>query len=132
MVSRFFLLSVVLVLAGCGGDSFSKVPLKGQVTVDGVAVETGTISFAPLEANLGPDVPLEIVAGKYDGKVPKGKVRVFLQATRETGKMIEVFGKQTPEIVSVIPAKYSAGIELDTSTLTADHDFVLISSADAR
>jgi hypothetical protein len=131
MFVRLLSLAIIVLMAGCSGDAFPTAPLKGTVTVDGQPVERGNISFAPLAANMGPDVSVPITAGRYEAQVPQGKVRVFLQGTRETGKMIEMFGKQEPEVVSVIPRKYSPGIELDTSKLSGEHNFELTSSPDS-
>lgn len=126
-----FSLFASALLTGCGGPKYATVPLQGTVTVDGQSVERGNITFAPLEANMGPDVSEPIEGGKYKAQVPKGKVRVSLQGTKETGRMVEVFGKQEPEFVPVIPQKYSKGIELDTSGLAGEHNFVLTSSPDS-
>ena len=115
MLKPFFptAILVCVFLAGCGGEGPSTVPLKGSVTVDGVPVERGNITFTPLGKNMDEEVSVPIAAGKYEARVPKGKVRVSLQGTKETGTMIEVFGKPEPEVVSVIPRHYSSGIELE-------------------
>ena len=95
----------------------------------GLLAGCGGGGSGPRDVEQGGTAP--ITAGKYKAKVPQGKLRVFLQGTRETGRMIEVFGKQEPEVVSVIPRHYAAGIELDTSTLSGERHFELTSSPDS-
>lgn len=114
MSPRWLPLLLLTAVVGCG-ESWPTVPLSGTVTVDGKPVERGHISFAPLEKDMGPDASAPIVNGRYELRAPKGKVRVFLQGTRETGRMITQFGKEEPEVVSVIPERYAAGIEIDTN-----------------
>jgi hypothetical protein len=115
----------VVAAAGCTGEKFDRVTLTGSVTIDGQGVERGTIDFQPLEQGQGPSTTADIAAGKYTAEVPVGKLKVFFHATRETGKMIDVFGKQQPETENIIPAAYQSGIEITVSEGETTRDFAL-------
>ena len=115
-------------VAGCGGPGFPSARLEGTVTVDGQPVETGNISFTPTQADRGSGATATISGGRYVAEgVPQGKVRVYFDATRETGRTIEQFGKPYPETVNVIPEKYRAGMEIDVSGEEVNQDFKLTS-----
>ena len=115
-------------MAGCGGPGFPSARLEGTVTVDGQPVETGNISFTPTQADRGSGATATISGGRYVAEgVPQGKVRVYFDATRETGRTIEQFGKPYPETVNVIPEKYRAGMEIDVSGEEVNQDFKLTS-----
>jgi hypothetical protein len=64
------LLSLTLLLVGCGGDDVSRYRLQGSVTFNGQPVPAGTIRFEPDEAagNKGASGSAIIVDGKYDTK----------------------------------------------------------------
>jgi hypothetical protein len=122
------ILTLVLALSGCGGPGYEIADLSGQVTVDGAPVETGTIIFTPLDGNRGPGVTVPIAAGRYQAAgVPRGRVRVDFNATRETGKMVDFFGKPTPEIENVIPKQYHAGLQIEVAGENGTRDFKLTS-----
>ena len=117
---------VLALICGCGEPSFPTVPLAGEVTIDGMPLEEGTIAFVPLEKGLGPEASTEIRAGKYQAQVPRGRLKVFLQGTRATGNMVEEYGVQRAELVNAIPAQYQAGIELDATAVAPERHFHLI------
>ncbi len=119
--------SIIAALAfgGCTGPKFTTTPLAGSVTVDGQPVAEGTINFVPAGVEQGPSTSAPIVAGKYQADVPVGSVRVHFQATRETGKTVDVFGTPQPERVNVIPPQYHGGVAIDVSPQQAQHDFDL-------
>lgn len=118
--------SIAATLWGCGGPGYPSVRLEGAVTVDGQPVEAGTISFTPLQPGRGAGVSATIAAGRYAaGNVPQGKVRVDFQATKETGRTVEQFGKPYPETVNVIPERCAAGMEIEVGTGDAKRDFNL-------
>ena len=113
-------------IAGCGGPGFPTARLEGTVTVDGQPVEKGNISFTPTQADRGSGATATISSGHYVAQgVPQGKVRVYFDATKETGRTTEQFGKQYPETVNVIPEKYRAGLQIEVSGETVNQDFKL-------
>lgn len=105
--------------AGCGGRGL--VPVEGNVTFDGTAVESGTIVFEPADGK-GATAGGSIEAGKYrlSGKsgVAPGKKVVRIRGVRKTGRKIETGppdppGTMVEETESFVPAKYNT-----QSTLT--------------
>ena len=124
---RLIAAGVCLLAIGCNGPKFTTVPLSGNVTIDGQPVAQGTIDFQPQEQGQGPSASAPIVDGKYAAEVPAGKLKVFFHATRETGKMVDVFGKPTPETENIIPSAYQAGVEFTAAAGEATHDFSLTS-----
>lgn len=128
-LAPFFVVAVVV--SGCG-PNFSTTPLAGSVTVDGEPVAEGSINFVPAGVGQGPSTSAPIIAGKYQASAPIGPVRVHFQATRETGKMIDVFGTPQPERVNLIPPRYHGGVEMDVSPQQSQHDFDLQSDASAE
>ena len=102
---------LLLFFAGCS-NSAGTAKLEGNVTIDGEPIVSGLIQFRPTtkeQANPGGG---RIENGKYVAKgVPLGKVTVVITATRETGKKIGEGPMARSEQVSIVPQKYSKGIE---------------------
>jgi hypothetical protein len=75
-------------LAGCGGTTV----VKGVVTLDGVPVDEGSVSFTPTDG-IGPSAGTRVVAGAYElsdrsGLTP-GKKTVVVRGGTYTGRKIE-------------------------------------------
>lgn len=119
-----FACALGLLLAGCS-PAVPSAELTGQVTVDGVPVADGTISFTPLSGP-GTGVSTKIEGGKFQAAgIPLGRVRVDLHAVRETGRTITRQGFPEKEVVTVIPERYATGIEMDVAAGAATRDFAL-------
>lgn len=75
-------------LSGCSSSSVGTV--SGQVTIDGVDAETGTISFKPADNPTGKGFGGALSAGRFEvpsNDVAKpGKYLVAVQAMKSTGK----------------------------------------------
>ena len=85
---RACLLGAVLALAcGCGGGLAG---IQGTVTLDGTLIETGRISFVPIEGTAGSGGRAQIVKGHYSidsaGGPSPGVYRIEILAPRKTGK----------------------------------------------
>jgi hypothetical protein len=117
---------VLVFLAGCGGDSFERGTVRGQVTFKGKNVEQGVIQFSPLGETKGRLCGADIVAGKYEINVDGpavGTHRVEIQEFRKTGRKVpDLMGDVSipnrpliDEVVPALPAKYNV-----ESTLTAE------------
>ena len=124
---------LVATLLGCGGDglSYKAAKVAGTVTLDDAPIEKGVINFISEEKTGGAagEDSAEIVGGKFSAsKVPVGKVRMFVIASKETGKMIPGSSTDIPETVSIIPAHYSQGIEVTISGDETDRKIELRSS----
>ena len=93
-----------LTLAGCGGDSLNRCPVKGTVTFQGKPVEAGAIFFEPTASvgNTAPTVYLSIQNGKYDagseGPVP-GKYTVIVGGMDKSKESVDDDGiTHTPQL----------------------------------
>lgn len=95
------------VLAGCGPTKPVRVPVYGQVTVNGQAAEEGVVRFVPVGEEDGPkraSAAVAIVNTKYQvetgGGLQEGRYRVEVEVQRKTGKktMKRVFGSEMAEV----------------------------------
>lgn len=61
------------VVAGCGGDSFDRVPLAGTVTCEGMATVNGGILATPAQAGTSaPNVSAPVADGKFSFPAAQG------------------------------------------------------------
>ena len=108
----------LVVLAGCGGDSFERGTVRGQVTFQGKNIEQGVIQFSPVGDTKGRLCAADIVAGKYEFNVDGpavGTHRVEIQEFRKTGRKVpDLMGDVSipnrpliDEVVPTLPAKYN-------------------------
>jgi hypothetical protein len=110
---RSLLLLALLAPAGCGGKVAS---VSGSVTLDGTPVESGLITFTPVEGTPGSGARAQIAKGAYaiDSSMAAapGTYRVEIAARRKTGKKIPVGspaprGSMADEEVEAVPARYN-------------------------
>ena len=125
-------------VAGCNDDS-ARLPVAGDVTLDGEALKQGQISFTPLPGTAGPTAGAAIVDGKYSIAAERGPMagqfRVEITAMTPAAKKTEVFnvatGKTelTEQYESIIPPRYNADSELVVELPAKDsrQDFKLAS-----
>ena len=57
--------------------------------------------------------------------MPLGSVRVVITATKETGRMVEYFGKSTPQTIELVPMRFRSGIDVEIAASDAHRDFDL-------
>jgi len=124
--SPFFVL--LLLVAGCGGDG--RVKISGTVTLDGVPIETGTISFHPADG-AGPTAESLISEGRYALQVAVGKKKVAIEGYKVVGQE-HVFPDDptsplAPKTEPIVPEKYNTQTTLtfDVSEAVEDADFDL-------
>jgi len=101
-------------LSGCG-SGYPATNLTGKVSVDGQAITEGSITFIPTESGCGSGVRVFLQSdGAYSAKdVPLGTVRVTVIATKKTGNKTKgMLGEEVDEVVSVIPASKSQGVNV--------------------
>lgn len=108
---RLCLVAVAAVVVGCSGGGL--VTSTGLVRCDGDPVVTGAISFHPLEGRARP-LGGRIVAGRFRVRVPRGRYRVEIVATRPRPGGEELTPGMPPQ-EQYIPVRYNAA-----STLEAD------------
>jgi hypothetical protein len=126
-----------LTMLGCGGSN--RAAVEGKVTLDGQAVEAGTISFIPSNGNSKSGAWGDIKDGNY--AIPTqsgptvGECRVEIRWMRKTGRMQPgmVPGTEAPEFANVIPVRYNAQSELQATITPGKNqcDFSLHSAAAA-
>lgn len=106
----------LLVVLGCGGqDGPPRATVTGTVTVDGVPLHEGSISFIPTGGTLGPVAGGIIKDGAYqiDDSVCVGTNRVEIRGRRKTGRKIAPVPPAPPdqmieETVDATPAKFNS------------------------
>jgi hypothetical protein len=100
---------------GCGDGGLRRAAVDGQVSIDHVALENGTISFSPTDGNNGPTAGGSIKNGSYSIHAGKGPAvgwnLVTISGARKTGKRIPDTmrgGVLVDEVVSVVPEQYNS------------------------
>jgi hypothetical protein len=122
-------LVVLGAVVGCGtATREDTATLAGLVTIDGEPVVLGGIQFMPQEQ--GRPTFAEVRDGRYQARVPKGRVRAIFSARRETGRQVEVYSTTIPEVIDVLPASLREGIEITVAGDDPSRDFVLSSKAE--
>jgi hypothetical protein len=110
-------MGVVCLFLACGcGAGGKRAAVSGKVTLDGELLETGSITFQPIEGTESPSAGAAITRGAYDIPRTKGPTagvfRVEIRAKRKTGKQIPAGSPAPPgtmvdEVVEVVPARYN-------------------------
>lgn len=112
----WFALLALLTLVGCGDG---KTEVSGMATFDGQPIETGTISFVPLNDPAAASDAGEINNGAFEIAVSPGEKKVVIRASRP----ITNAAANDPDAANLredyIPAKYNRQSEL-TATITPD------------
>ena len=100
-------------LTGCGGGSAG---VHGKVTLDGQPLETGVISFQPMEGTAGPAAGATIAQGEYkvqgEAMPSPGTYRVEIKSQKKTGKKMPVGSPAPPgtmaeETIEAVPPQYN-------------------------
>jgi hypothetical protein len=127
-VRSYFVILVLLgAVSGCGGAGGPTTSLEGAVTLDGAAIQQGQLSLVPMDRGQAPAASVEFSDGRYTiPNAPLGKVRAYITATRETGKMIPGDGRDVPEIVNIVPGQYRSGIEIEVKAGDSQRNFDLV------
>jgi len=119
---RLALLSLAVLLAGCGGSP--RLAVTGTVTLDGTPLKEGYIQFRPLPGTPGPTAGAEIVDGRFSIAEEKGTFagtfRVEITAMRDTGGTVmdDMTGKNLPAHEQYLPAQYNSQSELTAEVTT--------------
>ncbi|WP_425615967.1 hypothetical protein NA78x_005904 [Anatilimnocola sp. NA78] len=110
-------IAILLTCSGCGGSSNGKYALSGTVTLQGQAIDGGTIQFFA-EGETTPTVGALVSGGSYSvpaeqGLLP-GKYLVKITAPEAQGTMTPeeyAAGKVLPPAKERIPARYNTQSE---------------------
>jgi hypothetical protein len=111
------LFTALLALSGCDSNSLAEV--KGTVKYDGKLIDKGSISFYPVNKEIG-TAGGEIKDGQYFVKVPVGPQKVTISWPKVVGKKKVYDTPDSPERLlydQAIPAKYA---DMNNTELTLD------------
>jgi hypothetical protein len=104
----------VFLLAALGCGDSGRASVSGSILVDGEPLQSGAISFYPMEGTHGPNAGAVIEDGEYSIPAEKGvavgKNRVEIRATRATGRRVPSLmapGTLVDEVVEFVPAEYN-------------------------
>ncbi len=101
-----------LLSAGCGSDPGNRHQVSGEVSVDKVPLDSGSITFLPEQD--GPAATGEIVNGRFqigrEGGPGAGSYKVVILSSRATGKQVP--SRDDPsvlidEVINTIPTRYN-------------------------
>jgi len=133
-----FAIALLLFCWGCGGsDGPPRSSVKGKVTLDGVEIADGTITFFPASGTKGPTSGTSISAGRYSIAADRGplagRYRVEIHGPRKTGRQVAAPGPVgnpkalVDEIVETVPKRYNlqSTLEAEVKPGRNDLDFVL-------
>jgi hypothetical protein len=76
---RFFVLGLLVVVGGCGGDGIKRHQVSGSVKYEGQAVQDGALVFEP-------DASIGMVAPTCFARIEGGKFQTALSESPTTGK----------------------------------------------
>jgi hypothetical protein len=109
-------LCLVTVFSGCRDSGPRSCRISGEVTVDGVAVQQGAISFEIVDASDLPSGAM-IIDGKYEAELTPGRKIVRISASNPDPNL-------GPDDVApdIVPKKYQdAPLEIDVQTNGVHH-----------
>lgn len=132
--SALVMISALVVAFGCGKAEKHVARIQGVVTIDGQPLPAdamANVSFRPTLPGQGRAAGATVVGGKFDCRdAPLGKVKVYIDVQRVTGRMIqESDGVPFREVRSIISPKYGSGIDLEITGDDDSQDFDLDSSS---
>lgn len=121
-------LFAAMLMCGCAERSVS---IAGRVTLDGKPLESGSITFIPLDGTHSADAGAVISQGGYEVRSPlgiaPGAFRVEIRSQRKTGKRILAGsplppGTMVDEVVEIVPEKYNTASTLRVELKAANND----------
>jgi hypothetical protein len=121
---------IALLIAGCSSKGL--ITVKGFIRCDGEPVASGAISFHPVEGNSSPQGS-QIVAGRFRVRIPRGRYRVQIVATRRQQGEVELTPGM-PRQEQYIPSRYNAAsvLEADANGWWWNHFAFDLSTAEAE
>ncbi|UUO08299.1 hypothetical protein M4951_08275 [Blastopirellula sp. J2-11] len=138
---HYWRIVLLLVLTGCGRgyNGPERASISGRISLDGQAIETGTIEFLPTAETAGPTAGAKISGGLYEIAEKQGPVlgryQVRIHAHGKTGRKIspgslEAAGTMIDEIGEIIPSKFNEKTTLERDVVAGKNqiDFELNSN----
>ncbi|WP_164100764.1 hypothetical protein [Candidatus Laterigemmans baculatus] len=131
LVGGMALALAAILSTGCGGDTSGRLPLAGQVTLDGQPLDRGTIEFHP-EAGAAGMTGGVITDGRFEIPAEQGvmpgtyTVRVYSAATDGTTEAAPAApgpeAAQEQLAAERIPSRYNVDSELETTISDANSE----------
>lgn len=121
-------------MLGCNGNGPNRSEIRGNVSLDGVPLENGSILFTPIDGTDGLAAGGRIEQGNYQLTAANGPTvgwnRVEIRGMRKTGKKLpKPFappGEMIDEMVEAVPPKYNSlstmKVEVKPTENIADFD----------
>lgn len=103
-------------MVGCGNSK--RLPVKGEVSIDGTPVQEGFMNFTPLPGTEGPTAGAKIADGKYEidplKSLFEGNYVVSIKVWKQSKRVTEDFatGERERGIIQILPPKYNSESEL--------------------
>lgn len=123
--------AVSLVAVGCGSETGGRVTVAGKVTLNGAPLETGTISFLPVDGK-GATAGATIIKGAYETDIAPGTKKVCITAEKVVSQTprdaADPSGEQVIVTAKIIPPQYNDQTSLVVEVPTSgkrDADFAL-------
>lgn len=126
--------ALLLFLAGCFQRDIQGAAVSGKVSIDGIPLSQGSISFIPTDGTKGPVGGGEIKDGRYDipSSVVIGTNRVEIRGRIRTGRMVEAIppaqpGSMVEEMKEAVPPKFNSRSALKVTVESGENllDFPL-------
>ncbi len=100
-----------LLFSGCSNSpSDGLIPAKGTVSLDATAISKGIIRFVPIDG-VTPSVDAAIVDGKFETRLPKGKLTVIVNSGKKIGEQriyeTDPNSPLTEIMKELVPEKYN-------------------------
>jgi hypothetical protein len=125
-----------LLLAGCGGSAeLPKVEISGHVTYNGKPVQSGEITFLPMDGTKSPPTAAVITNGEYRtatrGNIAVGKYRVEIREFRESKNANTGIPEPAPAMIpreQLLPARFNVDSTMELvvgdthQPITKDYD----------
>lgn len=121
-----------LSVVGCGGQFADRSAISGAVTLDGRAMEQGSIAFVPIDGLRGVATGGAIEHGRYQLSGNSGPMlgwhRIEIRGSRNSGRMVQkpfaAEGEMMEEFVEAVAPQYNTQstlkIEIKPGKNTAD------------
>jgi hypothetical protein len=127
MVVALAMVATLALTSGCEEPTTGTV--AGQVTIDGAAVESGSIAFFPVDGQ-GSTAGAAIAEGRYEATVSFGTMRVEIRVPEILGQKKLYDTEDSPVrslMAETLPVRYNDESELQVEVVRGElqHDFEL-------
>lgn len=134
-IASLVLPAALVVCLGCGGGEGERYRVSGAITLDGVPIPNGMITFEPdfQKGNTGPQGIALIRDGRFDTSTQGGRGivggphRVRIEGYRSEAVPPELADPSAPTTVEVLISNFETEVDFPQENTT--HDFTITSDA---